>query len=741
MISRILLICLLISTLCTFGQGKTRLQLWTKLEVSAKNNANSNALYRLDFLKLKEILRSHFANSTTPKTPLVIDFPISSDKIAAFKISKKSNLSAVLSRKYPNIQSFSGQCISDKSSTIRFSLDSKFLHCVLTLGDKTTFFIDPLHPTQKLYRLSSKSNQYPAKNKFKCHVKFTFDHYKRPDAKFASKSSTNAVLRTYRLALAGTAAYSQFHLSQQNVPNTATDEIKKEAVLSAMNTSLTRVNQIFERDLGIHFNLVADNDKLIFLNTDSFTEGNLKKVTDENQVLCDQLIGTNNYDIGHVLGVGEVGGLASTPSVCDPNYKASAATFSELPIGDSFDVDYLCHEIGHQFNADHTQNNDDSRFAPSAVEPGSGSTIMGYAGISPPNVQNEADPFFHAKSMEVIQTYLDILGNSCGQSSTSSNIKPIADAGLNYTIPAGTPFVLKGSASDGESNGSLTFSWEQMDTEIAQMPPSALSDKGPVFRSLPATTSPNRYMPKLETVLTGQTASVWEVVPVVSRQMNFRLTVRDNNPNIGGVGTDDTLILTDENAGPFRVTSQNEGIPWNSGDIRTIEWDVANTNIPPVNASQVDILLSVDGGLSYPIVLKSKTANDGSEDIAVPENIDSDLARIMVRGSDHIFYNVNAVNFKISNVLGISDLQLNNFEFWPNPTQDYLYLAFDLNSANQLAVYIYDLTGNKVFEKNNIKSSTSRFSTRISTSGISQGVYFVQIRNGRKVHSTKMIKN
>ena len=439
--------------------------------------------------------------------------------------------------------------------------------------------------------------------------------------------------RTYQLALACTGEYATFHGG--NVPD----------VMAAMVTTMARVNGVTEMDASVHMEMVPNNDTLIFLNagSDPYDNGNGSNMLGQNQTTCDARIGSANYDIGHVFSTGG-GGVAYLGCVCNNSIKAGGVTGQGSPVGDPFDIDYVAHEMGHQYGANHTQNNSCNRNNATAMEPGSASTIMGYAGICSPNVQNNSDAYYHAISLQEIGNFVTGSGNSCS-SRTTFNDAPDASSVSNYNIPKSTHFVLTGIATDPDPD-TLTYCWEQMDNATATMPPVSTNTGGPAFRSLEATESPDRYFPNLPDLLNNVTPT-WEVLPSVSRTLNFRLTVRDNH--FGGGCTDeiDMDVIVDGNSGPFLVTAPNTNVSWPALSTQTVTWDVAGTTAAPVNAANVDIFLSIDGGNTYPITLATGTPNDGTHDISVPNNQTSQ-ARVMVRGSNNIFFDISNVNFTIS---------------------------------------------------------------------------------------------
>src|SRR5690606_16697171 len=312
--------------------------------------------------------------------------------------------------------------------------------------------------------------------------------------------------RTFRLALACTTEYAAFHIN--NVPSGTfnfTKHQKKNIVLAAMNVTLTRLNQIFERELNIHLNLIANNRSIIFISNDNFTNNNANLLIDESQTVIDSVIGSSNYDIGHTFSTGG-GGLASLGSVCSSWQKASGITGSPSPVGDPYDVDYVAHEMGHQFGANHTFNNSCqfNRNSFTAMETGSGSTIMSYAGICTPNVQNNVDDYYHYISIKEMQTFLSTA--SCAAQTTVSNSAPVVSALSAKTIPYGTPFILSTSATDAD-NDPLTYTFEQTNTQIATQPPVATATTGPAFRSVAPSTDNFRSFPDLSTVLAGTTNS------------------------------------------------------------------------------------------------------------------------------------------------------------------------------------------------------------------------------------------
>lgn len=446
-------------------------------------------------------------------------------------------------------------------------------------------------------------------------------------------------LRRYRLAVAATGEYTQFWGG--TVSNAQ----------AGMLTTINRVAGIYERDFAVTFTYV-NNTTIIYTDpaTDPYTNNSGSTMLGQNQTNLDNVIGNANYDVGHVLSTGG-GGVASLAVVGKTGSKARGVTGSSNPTGDPFDVDYVAHELGHQFGANHTFNaSNGNRNASTAYEPGSGSTIMSYAGIiAGNNVQNNSDPYFHAVSIGEVIGYLNTIP-SVGILTSSGNTPPVANAGASFAIPANTPFALTGSATDVNGDP-ITYTWEQYDLGPATSL-GTYSSTAPLFRTITGTANPTRTFPMLNNLL-NNTSSVNEVMPIEARTLNFTLTARDTRalgglfgPVVGGVGMSDMKVTVASSPG-FRVTSPNTAVSWTGGSAQTITWEVAGTSAAPVNTSSVNILLSTDGGLTFPHVLVSNTPNDGSETVVLP-NLPTSKARIRVQPVDNIYFDISDANFTIT---------------------------------------------------------------------------------------------
>lgn len=597
----------------------------------------------IGFAALVKLLPSENEISGRNNAP-VIEIPMPGGNTSKFHIWETFAMEPALAAAFPGIKTFSGQGIDDPTATICGDWTEFGFHAMILSSVSGSVFIDPYDQKTKTNYISYFKKDYKKLIGFTELPPIKKINLEKIGGTTLASQCIGTQLRSYRLAVACTHEYAQAATGLGN-PTTA-------QVLAKITTSVNRVNSVYEKELSIHFNLIANESAIIFTTaaSDPFTgndDGNT--LIDESQTQITQRIGNNNFDIGHTFSTG-AGGIAGLGVVCINGDKASGVTGSPNPVGDAYDIDFVCHEIGHQLGADHSFNNENSCGSTAQsenAEPGSGSTIMGYAGVcNDDNLQNNSDPQFHAVSFDAIATYsINQSGNSCAVKTSTGNTPPVVNAGADYVIPKSTPFVLTGSAADVNGDA-LTYSWEEVDVNGPNGSSTSPSGNAPIFRSFPPVSTGVRYFPKLSDVTAG-TTSIGERLPAYARTMNFRLTVRDNRAGGGGVCFDQNQVTVNANAGPFVVTVPNTtGIVWYAGEFKTVTWSVANTNMAPINCTNVNIELSTDGGLTFPITLASNTANDGTEEIQVPNNLSSS-ARIRVIAVGNIFYDMSDKNFSI----------------------------------------------------------------------------------------------
>ncbi|ADV49200.1 Proprotein convertase P [Cellulophaga algicola DSM 14237] len=611
-------------------------------ETAANTSDVSGKLKKLSILKAKTFrlndadFKANLENKISSKGSHVLYFPDENGVLIPFNVQESSVMAPELAKKYPDIKSYRGVGSSDTSKNIRFSVSPKGVQSMMVdkKSSEATFMQKTDGDDYILY--TRKSDDVVDAN-FICETK---------ELSLSSKNISTArlvddqVLRKYRVAISATGEYTAYHGGT------------KADALAAINATLTRINMVFETDLGVTLELIATTDLVIYTSatTDPYN-GNLNTQT---QSTLTSVIGAANYDIGHLLNEDSNGGDAGfIGSVCKDAQKGSAYSSGTTPEGDMFDLDFVAHEMGHQLGANHTWSFE-SEGTQVQAEPGSGTTIMGYAGISGVNnVASNGQDYFHYYSIKQISE--NLATTSCATEIPIVNVPPVLVALPDYTIPKGTPFVLTGNASDSDASDVLTYAWEQVDDGVvtsATFGPT--NPSGALFRSQKPSTDSSRYFPKLSSVISGNLTqtnpvvnSAWETLPTIERDLNFALTVRDNASGGGQVVSDLMKVNVVENAGPFQVLSQNASLSYEAGSSQEVLWDVAQTTNSSVNAQYVDIFLSTDGGVTFSTTLADDVANDGAYTVLLP-NVVTAQARIMVKASDNVFFAVNNTNFSIT---------------------------------------------------------------------------------------------
>lgn len=580
-------------------------------------------------------------------SPAIISMPTPDGTLVRFTVVESPIMGEGLAAQFPNIRTFSGQGIDDPNATVRIDVGPAGFHAMV-LSPNGDFFIDPHNRLDlRHYVVYGKRGAAPRPENVPngpCLVE--------PDPRYAEHlldlartRITTAVgpqLRTYRLACAATGEYTTYH--------GGTVELGQAAIVTAIN----RVTGVYEKEVAVRLILVANNSSIVYTNpsSDPYDDNNGFMMLGQNQTNLDAVIGSANYDIGHVFSTGG-GGVASLGVVCVNGSKARGVTGLPTPIGDPFYIDYVAHEMGHQFGGNHSFNSTTgscgggNRNASTAYEPGSGSTIMAYAGIcGADNLQSNSDAYFHTINFDEIVAYTTVgNGNNCPTIINTGNNAPSVNAGTGgFSIPISTPFALTGSASDPD-NDLLTYCWEEFDLGPAGSP-NTPSGNAPIFRSFTPVATPTRTFPKLSDLL-NNTQTIGELLPTYARTLTFRLTARDNRNGGAGVDYSQIQFSVTNSAGPFTVTSPNTSVTWPALSQQTISWNVANTNVAPVNCSDVKITLSTDGGSTFPITLLASTPNDGSEMVTIPDN-QTTTARIKVEAIGNIFFDISNTNFTIA---------------------------------------------------------------------------------------------
>lgn len=608
--------------------------------------------YELDLNSLYEFFEivPSEQNIFVSRSDAVISLPDPDGNYQKFKIVNSSVMAIGLAERYPEIRTFLGKGITNETAVLRCDITPAGFHAMV-ISPKGSFFIDP----------------YSKGNVFNYIVYYTKDFIPNAPKVFEpcnvyddqglSKEMMDEIrngnnvlsgdeLKTYRLAVAATGEYTAYH--------SLTEPTVAEG-LAAVVTSVNRVTAVYELEVAIRLELIENNDLIIYTDgtKDPYTNNNGSAMLGENQSNLDVTIGDGNYDIGHVFSTNG-GGIAQLRVPCKTGSKARGVTGTNSPVGDPFDIDYVAHEMGHQFGGNHTFNNSCSgnRNASTAYEPGSGSTIMAYAGVCSPNLQNHSDPYFHGISFDEIRFYVTVLdGAGCPVVTATGNSAPTADAGAGgYIIPKDTPFILVGSGSDPDKSDFLTYCWEEFDLGPAGHPNSPVGN-APIFRSFNPVEESFRIFPKLFDIL-NNTQTLGEKLPANGRDLTFRLTVRDNFAGGGGVDFDQIALTVDDNAGPFVVIYPNNSVDLDYKVDHEVTWDVSDTEKDPINCSFVNILLSIDGGYNFDHVLASNTINDGSEIITLPMVITT-TARIKIEAVDNVFFDISNEDFTIDDLVPV----------------------------------------------------------------------------------------
>ena len=589
-------------------------------------------VFEFDYKLLSNALLNK--SKLTKTSDIILSLPNTNGEFEKYRIEEASVFQQELQEKYPEIRSYIGYGIDSPSAYLRFSLSPYKGLSGIVLGKEKMLLFVPDSIKKNQVKVSNKSN-INKNEEFNCLTENTV-----LESAFKSnltlKDADDSLKRTYRIALSVTGEYAAFHGGTLASVN------------AAIAATLTNINAVFENDFNVSLQLIGTNDSVIYLDPGTDPYSNFLNYSSELQTTLDTEIAQSNYDVGHLLAAsGFDGNAGCIGCVCVNGLKGSGYSSDNIPDGYIFDIDLVAHEIGHQFGANHTWTHDGNEGTNAQIEPGSGSTIMAYAGITgSTNVQINSDPYFHSISIEQVTNY--IKSNSCASITNTGNTTPTVNAGNNLTLPVGTPFKLVGTGSDVDGD-LITYCWEQIDENNASTtyPNANSTDSNSVlFRSYLPTTSNTRYFPNLSDLRFGVNATQWEKIPNTNRTADFRLTVRDNKSGGANNKHDDMQVTFDSNYGPFVVTSQNgSGILWTTGTTETITWNVNNTNALS-GASNVNILLSTDGGNTYNVIVNN-IPNNGIYNLTVP-NVSGPYCRIMIEPTNNNFFAINSEDFAIN---------------------------------------------------------------------------------------------
>ncbi len=581
--------------------------------------------------------------------PTEIELPMPDGKLERFAISEVTIMEPGLAAKIPTYKTFAGRGVDDSAKSIRCEMtDLGFTAQILT--PEGVFFIEPYNQFDQQFYASYRKSVLEAPD-FRCGVDGNTLDNNPINAQGApalrlrgsSVARTNDTRKTYRLAIATTPQFTSTNGGDA-------------ATLARIVVMANRLNQIYTQDFNIGLTLVANNDTIIYNTTtnipgSAYNQASASSMLTTNQTNLTARIGAANYDIGHVVGAvalnSENGIAGAIGNVCTTTKGQGVSLGSNTP-ADEFVVDYVAHEMGHQFGGRHLFNSCGGSQGDSstiAVEPGSGITIMCYAGIcgATDDIAPHSIAYFNSVNIDQIVAYTTSGAGTCFAGNVTGNTAPVPNAGLDYTIPPSTPYILTGSATDANPGDTLSYSWEQNDggsvRSLSTTSGTALNSGPLVIPRIPSA-SPSRAFPPLANLL-ANTLNNQDLLPPAARTMNFRFTARDGN---GGVDTDN-MVLTISGATPFAVTNPNTAAAVNAGSFN-VTWNAGTTASAPFNSPNVRITLSTDGGNTFPTVLAASTPNTGSALVTIP-NITTSTARIRIESIGNIFFDISNVNFSI----------------------------------------------------------------------------------------------
>lgn len=755
----------LLGALLLWAGGSYAGSLWTKVQPGAGPSESLMRIhpkqYTIFTLNESWLKPQMFSLSSDPQDGMVIELPQPDGTMRSFVVWEDPMMHDKMAAKYPDIKTFTAHAVGDQTVTAKLDFTVYGFHAMVFDGENT-LLIDPcdlFHDGYYMVRYRRDEQRAP-QDRMKCEFKDADEDGPAGEAmataltdglpKLAQRTANGWTRKDYDLALSANHFYTQ---AATGMPSPTMAQ-----ALSAMTTTMNRVNGVYEREFAVHMNFIANEDTLIWRTHPDAQNGNdpFNSINNngaacltQNQTTVTARVGSANYDCGHVFTTGG-GGISGLGIVCNNSQKAQSVTGLPNPVGDAYDIDYVAHEMGHEFGSNHTfgNNNDGScsgnRSSTHSYEPGSGTTIMAYAGIcSPDDLAMHSEAYFHASSLLEIQAKLVGSENVCATpTATGNKLVYLTPFTATYSIPYKTPFELTApTAVDSVADTAKLYCWEQYNLTTSSGSNSRFVNtfvRGAIFRSWFPVKTETRIFPRISKVLAGTLSDAGvegnqgEKAPDTARFLTFRLTMRNiRNGNGCFLFSDDSVhldaIQTTTRTG-FKVTSQNTtGISYAGGSSQTVTWDVVGTNAAPVNAANVVIWFSKDGGLTWPVNLGT-FPNTGTATVSLP-NPFSDAAncRIKVKGSGNVFFNVNSRAFKVtrnsalpSSVNNVSQLA-SVINIYPVPATDMLNITADV--AATVKAVVYNNLGQVIWQ------GDVNNAAQVSVGTWARGVYHMQLIN------------
>ncbi|WP_158605987.1 reprolysin-like metallopeptidase [Taibaiella sp. KBW10] len=729
--------------LATYTPSFARTQLWGSFLGKAAPTANPKPFLPIDYKVVtldQSGIKALLATAGTDESASIkVSIPTPDGTFRTFSVWNTPVLDTDLQNRYPEIQTYSGVATNDATVTVKMSATPMgFFAQVFSYNKMETFAIEPYGFDANGYYtvaytkdLQALPNHNSSCNPEKIQQLVTGEKtaIAPPETGKTAARTNGNVRHTYRLAMACTGEYSQL-VTGSTVPTVS-------QVLSIITATINNANAVWEREVSISLKLISNTTSVIYLdgNADPYTDNDNPTALGENQTNVNNVIGAANYDIGHIFNTAG-GGLAALSSTCSAGSKASGVSGSSGPS----DIGTVIHEVGHQLGAGHTFTSkaggcDGNGMAESSYEPGSGTSIMSYNGAcAADNTPSVVTDYYNQFNLGQMRTFITTTGSSCGTTAVGQAPVTMANLDVRYIIPANTPFELIAPEAfkTVNSNSTTTYCWEQSDKGPIDMVEAngATVTVGPIFSSLDPDTSRIRVFPSYQLLSTGLYTSSGARLPNVTRNMTFKVTARSIATD--GWGTHNTIdsVLKIKSVrgsmGDFRVLTPSSNVTWTPGQKYTVTWNKANTltATDSIMTGFVNIYLSKDGGLTFPIILATNVENDGSFDITAPD-LYTTKARIKIKAVGNVFFDVSHTDFKINGTpTSVKNTELNNsISVFPNPATQHITIKNEQYNGETLEVQMLNVLGQRVW------SGNMKAQLNISVDQMGRGAYYIHIQN------------